>query len=170
MEIVKAEPQHLDGMCRISEQAKAQLKRMELNQWQKGYPNRQVWEEDIQKGDAWVAVEEGTVLGVFAYLTAPELSYARIDGAWLTDGAYASLHRVCVADECKGRGVAGAMFRHGFALARAAGLPSVRIDTHHGNLPMQRALAKEGFQPCGDIILADGAEAGDPRLAYERLL
>ena len=56
------------------------------------------------------------------------------------------------------------------ALAKALGLPSVRIDTHHGNRPMQRALEKEGFQPCGDIILVGGPEDGDPRLAFERLL
>jgi len=170
MEFIVAAWEHLEALCRITEQAKAQLKRMELNQWQKGYPNRETWEEDIRNGATWVAVKDGKVLGAFAFQTAPELSYAAIDGAWLTDGPYASMHRVCVADESKGQGVAGAMFRHGFALARAVGLPALRIDTHHGNLPMQRALEKEGFVRCGDIILADGAEMGDPSLAFERIL
>lgn len=170
MEFMLAAPEHLSSLCRISDQAIAQLRRLGVDQWQKGYPNREVWESDIRSRSAWVAVEDGRVLGVFAFQTAPELSYTSIDGAWLSGGAYASLHRVCVADESKGRGVAGAMFRHGFELARALGLPAVRIDTHHGNLPMQRALEKAGFIRCGDIILADGEEMGHPRLAFEYLL
>jgi predicted GNAT superfamily acetyltransferase len=104
------------------------------------------------------------------FATAPDPSYAKIDGAWLTDGAYGSMHRVCVADSAKGRGVAGALFDHGFALAKAAGMPSMRIDTHGGNIPMKRALAKAGFTPCGQIILVGGCEDGDPRDAYEKIL
>ena len=62
------------------------------------------------------------------------------------------------------------MFSHGFALARTQGFASVRIDTHEGNLPMRRALDKAGFQLCGNIILKDCVEAGDPRVAYEIIL
>ena len=46
----------------------------------------------------------------------------------------------------------------------------MRIDTHAENLPMQRALEKAGFTPCGMIYLIGGREDGDPRLAYEILL
>lgn len=171
MEFVLAQPQHLEAMCRITHQAKASLKALGLDQWQKGYPSRQVWESDIEAGCTWLAVEDGQVLGAFAFQTAPDPSYAVIDGAWLTQGApYASMHRVCVADEARGRGVAGAMFRHGFQLARALGLGSLRIDTHPGNQPMQRALSKAGFTPCGSITLVGGSEDGDGRIAYEILL
>jgi len=170
MKFMLAAPEHLEQMCRITDEAKAQLKGLGLDQWQKGYPSREVWENDIQQQCTWVAVESNRVLGVFAFQTAPEPSYNEIDGAWLTDGPYASLHRVCVADDSKGCGVAGAMFAHGFALARAHGLPSMRIDTHPGNLPMQSALKKAGFTFCGNIILKDCVEAGDPRIAYEYLL
>ena len=154
MEFIVARSEHLEAMCRITDQAKASLKALGLDQWQTGYPNREVWEDDIAKGITWLAVENGTVLGAFAFQTEPDVSYAVIDGAWLTDGApYASMHRVCVANEARGRGVAGEMFRHGFALARALELGSMRIDTHPGNKPMQSALTKAGFIPCGGMKL-----------------
>jgi len=35
---------------------------------------------------------------------------------------------------------------------------------------MQRALNKAGFLPCGTIILKGGAEDGDARIAFEKLL
>ena len=170
MEFVLAAPEHLEQMCRITDEAKAQLKGLGLDQWQKGYPNRDVWESDIQKHCTWLAVDQGRVLGIYAYQSVPEPSYDEIDGAWLTDTPYASFHRVCVADACKGQGVAGALFAHGFALAKAQGFASVRIDTHSGNLPMQSALKKAGFVFCGNIILKDCCEAGDPRIAYEIIL
>ena len=170
MEFVLAASHHLEDMCRITDEAKAQLKRLDLDQWQKGYPSPEVWQADIEKGVTWVAVENGAVLGAFMFSTDPDPSYAKIDGAWLTEGPYGSMHRVCVANAAKGKGVAGALFAHGFALAKAAGMPAMRIDTHGGNVPMKRALAKAGFTPCGEIILVGGCEDGDPRDAYEIIL
>lgn len=170
MEFILAAEQHLSALCEITADAKAQLKRMGLDQWQKGYPSEAVWVSDIEKKITWVAVEDGEVLGAFMFQATPEVSYEKIDGAWLTNGSYASLHRVCVAENSKGKGVVGEMFRHAFELAKAAGLPSMRIDTHPGNVPMQRALEKAGFTPCGTIYLIGGSEDGDSRLAFEKIL
>ena len=171
MEFTLAKQEHLTALCSITEAAKAQLKRLGVDQWQKGYPNEAVWVDDIRQGITWVAVENGEVLGAFMFQTAPEAAYAKIDGVWLTEGTpYASLHRVCVAESSKGQGVVGEMFRHSFELAKRAGCPSVRIDTHEENLPMQRALEKAGFTPCGTIFLIGGREDGDPRRAYEKIL
>ena len=170
MEFILAAPKYLEDMCRITDEAKAQLKRLGLDQWQKGYPNREVWESDIETGVTWLAVEDGKVLGAFAFQTEPDPSYAVIDGAWLTNGAYASMHRVCVADHAKGKGLAGEMFRHAIHLTAQSGRPSLRIDTHPGNLPMRRALEKAGFALCGSIRLKGGCEDGDLRLSYEYVL
>ena len=168
MEFIKARMEHIDRMCEIMEDAKSQLRNLGLDQWQKGYPSREVWIQDAKEGCTYLAVEEGKIIGIFAFQDTPDPSYDVIDGAWLTYGPYASMHRVCVADESKGRGVAGKMFAYCFELAAKAGFHSVRIDTHPGNLPMQRALAKAGFVPCGKIHLSGGCEDGDLRLAYEK--
>lgn len=170
MRFEKASQPYLDKMCEITEQAKEQLRRLGLDQWQYGYPSREVWQQDIEEGCTYLAMEEDEVLGIFAFQTTPDPSYSYIDGAWLTDGAYASMHRVCVADKAKGRGVAGQMFAYGFEMAKELGFPAARIDTHPGNIPMQRALAKAGFQPCGKIHLKGGCEDGHLRIAYEKIL
>lgn len=170
MKFEKASQPQLDRMCEITEEAKAQLRRLGLDQWQYGYPSREVWQCDIAEGCTYLAVEDGEVLGIFAFQSTPDPSYSEIDGTWLTDGEYASMHRVCVADEAKGRGVAGQMFAYGFEMAKELGFRSVRIDTHPGNIPMQRALAKAGFQVCGKIRLVGGCEDGHLRIAFERIL
>lgn len=165
-----AASEHLDRMCEITDQAKRQLQRLGLDQWQKGYPSREVWLLDIQEGCTHLAVKDGEILGMFAFQTAPAPSYEVIEGKWLTGGAYASMHRVCVADGCKGKGVAGRMFAYGFELAKKAGFPAVRIDTHPGNIPMQRALEKAGFFACGNLRLVGGCEDGDLRIGFEKIL
>ncbi len=170
MKVILAKPEHLKDICRITDEAKAQLKRIGIDQWQRGYPNEDVWVEDIKKGAAWVAVDGGKVCGAFAFLTGDDASYAVIDGKWLTETPYVSIHRFCVSDHCKGKGVAGEMFKYGFAMAKELGIDSVRIDTHPGNLPMQKALGKSGFEKCGEIALVGGNEAGAKRLAYEHIL
>ena len=43
MEFIKAKMEHIDRMCEIMEEAKEQLRNLGLDQWQKGYPSREVW-------------------------------------------------------------------------------------------------------------------------------
>ena len=171
MEFIKAKEEHLDRIWEMTGMAKAQLKNLGLDQWQTGYPSLEVWENDIAERMAYLAVEDGVILGAFAYQVTPDISYYEIEeGKWLTNTPYASMHRVVVSDGSKGKGVAGQMFAYGFSMARKAGFDSLRIDTHPGNLPMQRALAKAGFQKCGIIHLAQGPETGHARIGFERIL
>lgn len=167
----------VDRMNEISEAAKVAMRGMGIDQWQDGYPNRACWQADVKDGFAYVVRDdEGRVVGAFAFVADaetrdPEPSYGAIDGAWLTrDAKYAAIHRVCVAPEAKGRGVAGKMFDFSCEKARELGLSSLRIDTHAGNAPMQRALSKAGFSRCGTIVLVDGVDAGSSRIAFEKLV
>ena len=83
---------------------------------------------------------------------------------------YAAVHRVGVAAEAKGRGIAGTMLNFACDKAAQMGLASVRIDTHADNKPMQRALQKAGFVSCGVITLVEGNDAGAQRIAFEKLV
>lgn len=172
MEIQRGKPAHLAEICQITDQAKERLRALGLDQWQKGYPSREVWEEDLALGRAWVAMEKGAVAAAFTLTREPEPSYQRIRGVWQSpEGAgYTSLHRLCVGDAWMGRGIAGACLAFALEQAAQAGDTSLRVDTHPGNHPMGRALEKAGFRRCGQIDLVGGPEDGDLRIAYERVL
>ncbi len=77
----------------------------------------------------------------------------------MNDRPYGVIHRIAVSDAVRGRGVAGFIFDTCFAKCQ-----NLKIDTHRDNLPMQRALEKNGFIRCGIICLANG----DERIAYQR--
>ena len=138
-----------------------------LDQWQKGYPNIDIIRDDQQKHVNYVLAEEGKVLGVVMVQTWGEVSYNQIDGAWLNDEPYGSLHRVCVAKDQKGKGIAGHLFAEGIKILRAKGFKNVRIDTHKDNVRMRHALEKAGFSYCGTIQLVGGPEDGGLRVGYQ---
>ncbi len=167
----------VERMDEICESAKTAMRNMGIDQWQDGYPNRACWEADVVDGFAYVVeTDEGAVSGMFALVADaeandPEPSYGEIDGAWLTPGAkYAAVHRVGVAPESKGKGIAGSMLDFACSEAARRGLSSIRIDTHADNKPMQRALQKAGFTYCGVITLVEGNDAGKQRIAFEKLV
>ncbi len=129
------------------------------NQWSGAYPNAVEVMADIAKGTGFVCEDEGEVIAVFHFSIGDDPTYAKIyDGAWRSDEPYAVIHRVAVKHH--GRGVIDFIFRECFEA-----FPHLRIDTHRDNIPMQKALLRNGFSPCGIIYLANG----DERLAFEKL-
>ena len=62
MEFRIAREKDLERMCEITAQAKAGLKNLGLDQWQKGYPSREIWKNDIKNQCTYVAEEDGIIL------------------------------------------------------------------------------------------------------------
>jgi RimJ/RimL family protein N-acetyltransferase len=131
------------------------------NQWgPTQWPPEALLRRDIARGDSYVCVHEDRVVGTFYFICGKDIepTYAEItDGAWLDDSPYGVIHRIAVASH--GRGVASFCFA--YALSQC---PNLKIDTHADNLPMQRALEKNGFSRCGIIHLENGEE----RIAFQK--
>ena len=131
-----------------------------LNQWPEGYPTEEMVRRDIGPGYGKVMEEEGAVVAYFACIPSPDPTYAVIyDGAWTDDEKpYYVVHRIASFPEV--HGVFKTMMEYLDALT-----DNIRIDTHKDNRIMQHNLSKYGFEYCGIIHIASGAE----RLAYQRL-
>ena len=142
-----------------------------LPQWQDGYPTREIIEEDAALGESYVMTDGGMILGTAVVSFKPEPSYGVLtEGAWLDDGPYAAVHRVAVRAEGRKKGLGTAIFGCAEDISRAAGVPSMRGNTHRLNVPMQTLLTKCGFVRCGCIILLDSVEKDKYRDVYQKLL
>ena len=78
-----ADTEDLDQLVAMSDQAKESFKARNIDQWQKGEPNRQVMEASILQSQLHVLEDMGQVVGMITIVPGPEASYASIDGAWL---------------------------------------------------------------------------------------
>lgn len=165
-----ARQEDLPGLLNMVEQAKASFKARGIGQWQKGDPDGPGLSDAISRGYIHVLEQDGAAVGMVTIIPGPEASYAVIDGNWLNDEPYVAFHRVCVEESCKGRGLAAQLFARSEEYAGQEGYSNIRVDTHPDNISMQRALEKSGYICCGRLVLTEGTEIGDPRLAYHKVL
>lgn len=168
----RSSAEDLDAMEQIIADAVSLLGLQGIDQWQKGYPNRDLLVSDIEHGTGYVLTDEDRVVALCAVTFGDDPSYSHIfNGSWLTDNGapYVAIHRMAVDAAMRGKGYAGHLFSAVENLAAQKGVKSTRIDTHEQNHSMQRALEKHGFIRCGSILLSGGPESGDPRIAYEKL-
>ena len=150
-------------LCRIGEIYESAKRFMRESgnptQWNSGTPNIETARADMQKGIGYVAEENGEIVATFMFSLDGEPTYAKIyDGAWLSEAPYGVIHRIAV--KYHGRGIVDFCFSECYRLC-----PNLKIDTHRDNIPMQRVLARAGFEYCGIIHLDDGSE----RLAYQKV-
>lgn len=126
-----------------------------IDQWVNGYPSRGLIEEDINNNIGYILLDNDEIVGYFVKLDYDEC-YDKIEGSWMSNEPYVAIHRTVTKTFNKGLG--SKIFdeikkehKH------------IRVDTHEGNISMNKCLLKNGFKYCGIIHIKDGS----PRNAYE---
>lgn len=159
MEIRKSTPDDLDILLQLYADARDFMaKNGNPSQWGSTYPSAALVQSDIDKGCSYVCIQNGQIAGTFYFKAGEDPSYREIfDGSWLNELPYGVIHRITSAAGTKG--VASFIFQWCFQQCR-----NLKIDTHDDNLPMQKALRKNGFIHCGTIYLEDGSK----RIAFQR--
>lgn len=158
MKIKLAKEEDLAEMRKVFNHGrKVQLETGNLTQWKKGYPTDSLILEDIKKDAAHLCLDEtDELLAVFSVFTEADPTYAEIEGEWLNNEEYATIHRIAATGKVSGAGqycIKWVMDQY----------KNIRIDTHHKNKQMKHILEKLGFEYCGVIYL----ENGDARDAYQ---
>lgn len=173
----KSEIGDIDQVMEILADGRRALESLGIDQWQGGYPHREVVERDIALGESYVVETAGKNLVATAMISfRGERDYLFIeDGAWMCDSSddlpcYVVVHRVAVMAAHKESGVASFIMRRAEELALEGGYISVRIETHANNVPMRNLLAKRGYTQCGTITITHDGESPAPRIAYEKLV
>ena len=129
-------------------------------QWPDGYPRDDMFLKDIELGGSYVMLDEqGGIVGTFALLPSPEVTYNVIyDGQWLNEEPYHVIHRIASTPDS--HGILDALLD--YCESRVS---NIRIDTHEANFIMRKGLERHGYRYCGIIYLLDG----NARLAYQKI-
>lgn len=135
------------------------------DQWQDGYPNLEVVKHDIEKGYGFVLAEDSSIIAYIALMINDEPAYATIDGKWLTDGDFLVYHRVAVAQDQLGKGLAKRLLQEVETYAAQRQINSIRADTNFDNAGMLNLFEKLGYSYCGEVSMRGGL-----RKAYEKVI
>ncbi len=154
----------LDAIMHIVRSAQQALADLGIDQWQDGYPTRDIIANDIKHGEGYVAVDDKDhPIGYAAILLGGEPAYNQIsDNRWNTPNKYVVLHRLCVDIAVRRQGVALQLMEYAMHHALLNGITAFRIDTHKGNVRMLQMVNKLGFKPTGTIRYDSGL-----RIAYD---
>lgn len=167
MEFRRTVEEDVNRVMEIIKQAQDYFKECNIDQWQNGYPNLQIIKEDIKNGWSYVLLKDNDIVATAAISFDKETTYERIhDGKWLSNDAYAVIHRIAVDRNLKGLGLGAEIMKEAEKLMLSRGVHSIKIDTHEHNISMQKLLKKNGFQYCGVIYLEDHSK----RVAFEKII
>ncbi|QXV65238.1 GNAT family N-acetyltransferase [Mucilaginibacter sp. 21P] len=120
-------------------------------QWDDTYPNPQVFEQDINEIQLWVAAIDNEIAGVTAITTEQYPEYAQA-GMDINEEAIVT-HRLAVSPRYQGRGIAASLMQQAEVLALERGIPLLRVDTNSQNTATQRLFPKMGYEFKGEITL-----------------
>ena len=172
----------VDRILEIIEKAKIELRKLGLDQWQNGYPNREVIENDVRLGISYVLedIEKNgnelesenftKILGTIVLSPEKEEPYSKIEGKWISDDDYIVIHRLAVNSEIKNKGIATKILEFSEKECIKNKILSIKADTHENNEPMKKFLEKNGFSYCGVIYLDKEPDIGEKRIAYEKII
>ena len=158
MTIKKSTMKYIDDIMEIYSYAREQMKKNgNPTQWGDNRPSRKTIENDIQLGNSYMIEENGIICGVFSFVLGEDKTYQVIEGKWLNDDQYGTIHRV--ASNGRVKGILEFCLR--FCEDK---ISNIRVDTHEDNKIMQHLLEKNGYIKCGIIYVDDGS----PRIAYQK--
>ncbi len=126
-------------------------------QWNNGYPDEEIIISDIKKGVSYVIENNNEIFGVFTFIAGNDPTYEIIQGEWLNNKPYGTIHRIASSNKING------ILNYCLDFCKLK-IDNIRIDTHKDNLIMQHLLEKNGFIKCGIIVCDDGT----PRIAYQK--
>ena len=163
----KGRSEDLDSVMALVADAQSWFKKQDIDQWQDGYPTRELILSDILSNINYIIEYDGDIAATFVVLFDGEPTYSEIKGkGWLNENSYAVVHRIAVSDACRRKGIAKEILHYTEELCVENGVFDIRIDTHRNNRAMSSLFKKMGYAHCGRITLASGAS----REAYHKVL
>ena len=169
--LVKAQEKDIKIIMEIITDAKKYLKNQNSLQWNQpdGYPNECDLLKDINNESCYLYLENDEIIGTMSIIFTPDENYFEIEGKWLTNDLYASIHRIAIKNSYHKKGIGIKMLLEAEEIVKQNNIYSIKIDTHKINIPMIKTIENSGYTYCGVITLKRSKE-DNLRNAYEKRL
>lgn len=149
----------------ILQQAILRRKNEGSQQWQDGYPNLEIIQNDIENGVAFVLHQQKTIVGYCAIMINNEPAYSSIDGKWQSDSDFVVFHRIAISEPFLKKGLSKIILQNIETFALKNHIYSIKADTNFDNIAMLHIFEKLGYVYCGEVFFR-----GFARKAFEKVL
>lgn len=149
----------------ILQQGIKRRKKQGSTQWQDGYPNLEVINNDIDRGAGFVLTFQNIIVGYVAILINDEPEYSKIKGSWLTNEDFLVFHRVAISEDFIGRGLSKKILEYVEEIALTNSIFSIKADTNQDNTAMLKVFERMNYVYCGKVYFR-----GSERRAFEKVL
>lgn len=160
------------GIYGIIKDAKKLLKDSGSNQWQDtdGYPSMETITNLVNRREMYVNIRENEIVGCVALCKGIEEAYNNIEGKWLNDRPYYTLHILATKNGHYNRGVASELIEEMIKIAYKEEIYNIKVDTKVENKAMDSLLLKLGFHKTGIITLLRDGVIDPKRVAYQLVI
>lgn len=134
-------------------------------QWQDGYPNENTIKQDIINHNAYIIKKYNDILAYVAIIFDKEKAYENIEGNWISNYNYTTVHRMAISENAKGLGLGTIIMKEVEDISKNNNIFSIRIDTNYDNKPMLRIIEKLNYTFCGYVYYRNSQ-----RMAFEKVL
>lgn len=159
-----AKHSEIEKILSITRACAAKMISKSILQWNDLYPSREAFQQDINRDELYVLVENEQILGCIAISSIKDVEYEGVE--WLgPDGLNYYVHRLAVHPGHQGKGLAQRLMDFAEELARLKNADSIRLDTFSRNKRNQRFYEQRGYKRLGAVYFPD--QSPHPFYCYE---
>ncbi len=125
-----------------------------IDQWGDIYPDRGTIQRDVDDGAAFIVRIAGVIAGMATLNEHQSPEYA--DVSWRFSGRPAVIHRLMVAPEAEGKGIARALLRFLETRGESIGCNCIRLDVFVENPRAVRFYELSSYQRAGQVRFRKG--------------
>jgi ribosomal protein S18 acetylase RimI-like enzyme len=153
--IKKLLQENLPDAFSIIESVIRKMNAEKIEQWDEVYPNVEVLEEDIKKGEAYGFFDSTELKGFIVLNEEYSAEYDSLE--WeACCGKSLIIHRLSVKANCQGQGIAKGLMDFSEEYARQKGYSSIRLDAFLDNKAALNLYEKRGYRKAGTVTFRKG--------------
>lgn len=136
------------------EQVKQNMLSQGIDQWDEEYPNENIIHRDIQKGQAYIYIQNKEILAYMVLNEEYDIEYNALN--WSTPTPFVVIHRLFVKPTAQGKGISSQMIQYAEEYAKTNKYASIRFDAYSLNNTANAVYLKKGYTSVGTVQFRKG--------------
>lgn len=151
MNIRIASSQDFDCIWNLIQRIIIQMHLSGFDHWDREYPIKDMIQNDIKNKTLHIAEEDNKPIAIVTIDDNMPIPYKDVDWSIL-GGKYLVVHRLAVAPEWQGKGIAGMIMDFIEQMAIDLDCDSIRLDSYSQNLPGRRLYEHRNYRRMGEVF------------------